>query len=463
MDPVDKVYMITGGVADGNVLDLANFPHAATALQRVAGIFLDYHKLLDYGLTGLYQLINEKQAEHPENDPNFYEGMRMALKTVMKTLEWYADQAAGLYAAEADEQRKKDLKEMERICRKLVKEKPESFREAIQLVIIYSLIDGAREWGRMDDYLALYYTNDLKNGILDEEEAIRLLTSFWQLMIVKEQVTDDRVIIGGLGRKYPKEADELAMVIMEVSRRVRDIVPQLTLRMYEGMNSKLYEKAMDVIGEGVTYPMLYQDENIIPGVMKVFGISYEEAQGGMEPGKSVAILGSGPIGLSVLLAAKAYGASDIFMTDMVENRLAKAKEMGATRVINIKEEDYTEVIKRETNQRGVDIVIDTTGHESTYRTFHKAAIRGGSIVLVGIGPGEYYDINLAYIRDNEMKLVGIFRFANTSRRMIDLIRTGRVDISKLVSHHMPLEKVNEAFELVRSKADGVIKVVVDMD
>lgn len=284
MDPTDKVYMITGGVTDGTVLDLANFPHAATALQRVAGIFLDYHKLLEYGLSGLYELINEKQKEHPQNDPNFYEGMRMGLKTIMKTLVWYADQAAELYGMEQDELRKKDLKEMERICRKLVTEKPETFREAIQLVIIYNMVDGAREWGRMDDYLALYYKHDLETGELDEEEAIRLLTSFWQLMIVKEQVTDDRVIIGGLGRKHPEEADELALVIMEVSRRVKDIVPQLTLRMYKGMNPKLYEKALDCIGEGTTYPMLYQDENIIPGVMNVFGIDYEAALGWMPLG-----------------------------------------------------------------------------------------------------------------------------------------------------------------------------------
>lgn len=284
MDPIDKVYMVTGGVTDGKVLDLANYPHAATALQRVAGIFLDYHKLLDYGLQGLSELIDEKEKEHPENDPNFYEGMRMALKTIMKTLNWYADEAAALYEKEMDWRRKEDLKEMERICRKLVFEKPETFREAVQLVIIYTMVDGAREWGRMDDYLAMYYAKDIENGILDEEEAIRLLTSFWQLMIAKEQVTDDRVIIGGLGRKHPKEADELALVIMEVSRRVRDIVPQLTLRMYHGMDERLYKKAMDCIGEGTTYPMLYQDENIIPGVMKVFGISYEDALGWMPLG-----------------------------------------------------------------------------------------------------------------------------------------------------------------------------------
>lgn len=277
MDPVDKVYMVTGGVEDGMVLDLSNFPHAATALQRVAGIFLDYHKLLDYGLAGLYELTRQKQEQHPENDPLFYEGMRISIGTIQRTLLWYADQAHELASTEQDPKRIRDLEEMERINRKLVHEKPETFREAIQLVIIYNMVDGAREWGRMDDYLAMYYKNDIENGILDEEEAIRLLTSFWQLMIVKEQVTDDRVIVGGLGRKHPEEADELALVLMEVSRRVKDIVPQLTLRMYDGMNPKLYEKALEVIGEGCTYPMLYQDENIIPGVMNVFGIDYEKA------------------------------------------------------------------------------------------------------------------------------------------------------------------------------------------
>lgn len=277
MDPTDKIYLITGGVADGSVLDLAHFPHAATALQRVAGIFLDYHKLLDYGLMGLYRLAEEKQRLYPEHDPNFYEGIRMALKIIIKTLDWYADQAQSLAEGEADPARRADLLEMGRICRKLETEKPDTFREAIQLVIIYTIIDGAREWGWMDDYLALYYARDLREGRLDEEEAIRLLTSFWRLMIVKEQVTDDRVIIGGLGRKHPQEADELALVIMEVSRRVRDIVPQLTLRMYHGMDPRLYAKALECIGEGTTYPMLYQDENIIPGVMRVFGIDYEAA------------------------------------------------------------------------------------------------------------------------------------------------------------------------------------------
>lgn len=243
MDPVEKEYLITGGVG----FDPNGQPQAASASSRVAGIFLDYEKLLSYGLAGLMRLISDKQAEHPENDPLFYEGMKIQLGTVIKTLKWYAEEAARLAGEEENEFRRDELLEMERICRKLVTEKPESFREAIQLVIIYTIMDGAREWGRMDDYLALYYKEDMEKGQLDEEEAIRLLSGFWRLMIVKEQITDDRVIIGGLGRKHPKEADVLAMVIMETSRRVKDIVPQLTLRMYHGMKPELYEKALECI------------------------------------------------------------------------------------------------------------------------------------------------------------------------------------------------------------------------
>lgn len=274
MDPLEKEYLVTGSAAE---VDPVGQPHAGTANSRVAGVFLDYEKLLAYGLCGLIELTREKQTQHPENDSNFYEGIRIAVSTVIRTLGWYADEAARLAVAEENAFRADELREIERICRKLMVQRPDSFREAIQLVIIYTIMDGAREWGRMDDYLAPYYVRDLEAGDLDEEEAIRLLTSFWRLMIAKEQITDDRVIIGGLGRKHPEQADRLAMVIMEVSRRVKDIVPQLTLRMYDGMNPKLYEKALDCIGEGTTFPMLYKDENIIPGIMRVFGITYEEA------------------------------------------------------------------------------------------------------------------------------------------------------------------------------------------
>ena len=275
MDPVHREYFLGG--PDYEVKELETKPVAGFAGSRVAGIFLDYEKLLKYGLPGLINLTREKERTAEHKNHEYFEGTRMMLRTIMRTLLWYADMADSLYDSAPTRERQLELRHMAHICRKLTVQKPSNFREAIQLVIIYTIMDGAREWGRMDDYLADYYVNDIEKGILNEDEAIELLKSFWRLMIVKEQVTDDRVIIGGLGRKHPENADKLAMVIMETSRQVKDIVPQLTLRMYDGMDPKLYEKALDCIGEGVTFPMLYKDENIIPGIERVFHISHEEA------------------------------------------------------------------------------------------------------------------------------------------------------------------------------------------
>lgn len=277
MDPMHFEYLMSGGTENFTKALLEIKPVAGAAGSRVAGVYLDYEKLLSYGLPGLIDLTREKERTAKHQNPEFFEGIRRMLGTVMRTLLWYADMADEMVDTAPTQERAMELREMAHICRKLTVQKPSTFRDAIQLVMIYTIMDGAREWGRMDDYLGNYYVHDLEAGILTEEEALALLKSFYRLMIVKEQVTDDRIIIGGLGRKNPENADKLAMLLIETSRQVRDIVPQLTLRMYKGMNPELYVKALECIGEGTTFPMLYQDENIIPGIQKVFHISYEEA------------------------------------------------------------------------------------------------------------------------------------------------------------------------------------------
>ncbi len=254
-------------------------PATVLPSYRIAGLNLDYEKLLRLGLEGLKEETRkyEKCAEYA--NPELFQGMRESLQVVEDVLIWYAGLLDKRTQEEADTEKRAELSEMARICRKLSHSRPESFREAIQLVILYSAIAGAREWGRMDDYLAEFYGHDLDNGVITEERAIAYLTSFWHLIVAKEQITDDRIIIGGKGRKHEKNADRLAMAIMETSRRVKDTVPQLTLRFYEGQDPMLYEKALDCIGEGCTYPMLYSDEVIIPGIQNVFGVSEEEAEG----------------------------------------------------------------------------------------------------------------------------------------------------------------------------------------
>jgi len=87
-----------------------------------------------------------------------------------------------------------------------------------------------------------------------------------------------RVIIGGRGRKHEKAADRFAMLAMEATRRTAQAEPQLSLRFYEGQDPKLMDKALEVIGEGKLYPMLYNDDVNIPSVEKAFCVSRKEAE-----------------------------------------------------------------------------------------------------------------------------------------------------------------------------------------
>lgn len=254
-------------------------PGAGFALFRIAGVFLDYDKLMHLGLNGLIKEIEFYKAAYSNVDPDLYEGYKRAIMVVVETAHFYTNLVAKMAKEETRPARKKELEEMAAVLRKISTDKPETFREAIQLAYLYSAICGAREYGRMDVYLGDFYARDLKAGRITEEEAIHLLESLWRIIIAREHVTDDRIILGGVDRRNERNADMFAMIAMEASRRVRDIVPQLTLRCYSGMNPKVYQKALDTLGEGTTFPILYNDDVNIPAVMNSFGISEEEAQG----------------------------------------------------------------------------------------------------------------------------------------------------------------------------------------
>ena len=112
----------------------------------------------------------------------------------------------------------------------------------------------------------------------DEEGAIEYLMSLYRHFVRLNKVHDTRVIIGGKGRRNEKNADQLAMVIMEVSRRMKEVVPQLTLRYYTGMDERIFDKALEVNAEGCTFPIIYSDDTNIPAVMKGYGVTEEEAE-----------------------------------------------------------------------------------------------------------------------------------------------------------------------------------------
>ncbi len=179
-------------------------------------------------------------------------------------------------------------------------------------------------------------------------------------------------------------------------------------------------------------------------------------------GKKIAIMGCGPIALTILLACRAYGCTDIYMTDIVDYRLEKALELGATNAINSAKTDAVKEIISLTNGCGVDVVFDATGHDAVYRMITDIVVRGGYIVLVGMGPKEYSEINIAAIRDNEISLVGVFRYDNVYKQAIDMIAKGIIDMKQIISHNAALDNIEKAIVMVHDKDDFVIKTVVNM-
>lgn len=258
--------------------DWMNSSGIAFPLYRLTGGNVDNDKLLRLGIPGLKKEIADYCNSAEPGKKEFYEAALIALNVLIDVAKHYASQAIYLSKETNDEDWKKELITIASTLEAITISKPKTFREAIQLFWLYSLIGDIRNHGRMDAYLGDFLANDINAGIITREEGLRLLQSLWKLMALRNTVVHSRVIIGGRGRLNVKNADEFALVAMEASRTVHEIEPQLSLRLYSGMDERLYEKALDVIGEGRTYPILYNDDVNIPSVIKAFDFSEIEAE-----------------------------------------------------------------------------------------------------------------------------------------------------------------------------------------
>lgn len=218
----------------------------AFPLYRMGGSTLDYGKLLSLGLDGLAAEL----AETP---------FAQAVPLLQATIDRYGEQTTD-----------------PAICLTLegIRHRaPQTFREAIQLFWLYALHAGTWNYGRLDVVLGPFLKRDLDGGTLTEPEALDLLCSLWRLIHAYSNQYNNRVFIGGKGRPNEVEADGFALLAIEATRRVRLNQPQLSMRFYEGQNPLLWERALDAIGEGCTYPMLYNDDVNVPAVAKAFGVS----------------------------------------------------------------------------------------------------------------------------------------------------------------------------------------------
>jgi len=182
---------------------------------------------------------------------------------------------------------------------------------------------------------------------------------------------------------------------------------------------------------------------------------------GIGLGDSVLITGAGPIGLVTLMAARAAGATTTIITDIQPNRLALARELGATATADVRSEDALVLVRDLTQGRSVDAVIECTGLSRPMLTGLEAAKPGGTVVWVGMTDDTYTIPAVNMIRRG-LSIRGIFRYRNTYPAAIDLIATGRAEVARLITHHFPLNRLPEAMEVALTGRDGAVKVMVEV-
>lgn len=172
---------------------------------------------------------------------------------------------------------------------------------------------------------------------------------------------------------------------------------------------------------------------------------------GIQPGSRVLIAGAGPIGIVTAQVARAFGATDIIVSDLAEARRETALSFGATRVVDPAAGGSADL------DRSVDAFIDASGAAPAVLSGIRAVRPGGRVVLVGMGIDELA-LPISYIQNLELTITGVFRYANTWPAAIALVAAGRVDLDRMVTGRFGLDRVVDALD---STADpATIKSIV---
>lgn len=245
-------------------------PGACWALFRIAGCQLDFPTLLAGGLPGLRARLAASRT--PGADAAFLAGLERTVDILAGTLRSLGEQAR------VDAHGDLELLAMADACDAVAAGRPGTLRQAMQLAWIAACAAGTTNYGRMDDWLGPFLAADLESGRLDEAGAQRLVDDLWRRIAERATVFNGRVSIGGLGRSDPAEADRFAILAIRATRRLRGIEPQLSLRFHPEQDSAVMDEALAALGEGCTYPMLYNDAVNVPAVEQAFSVPRPTAE-----------------------------------------------------------------------------------------------------------------------------------------------------------------------------------------
>lgn len=257
-----------------------------------AHLAVNYERILKDGLRGYEKRAKEYKATLDLTDPEsidkycFYNAVLIVLEAVRNFANRYSVLAKDLAEKEMNQERKIELLEISRICSKVPYEPAETFQEAVQSVWFIQLIlqiesnGHSLSYGRFDQYMYPYYDRDIKNGTIEESEALELLTCLWIKTLTINKVRSQahtlssagspmyqNVTIAGQTTDKKDAVNDLSFLVLKSVAQTRLTQPNLTVRYHKNINKHFLDECIEVMRLGFGMPALNNDKIIIPSFM----------------------------------------------------------------------------------------------------------------------------------------------------------------------------------------------------
>lgn len=179
-------------------------------------------------------------------------------------------------------------------------------------------------------------------------------------------------------------------------------------------------------------------------------------------GRKAFVIGGGPIGNLVAQVLNALGADKVLLSEFSAYRLAAAEKCGI-KAVNAGNTAPQDAISEAFGSDGADVIFECVGRAETVQQTIEIARKGSDIIIVGV-VADPCSVNMGFVQDHELRISGTAMYrVEDYREAIELIRGKRIELSTLITHHVPFRSYAEAYHLVETEKDRVMKIMIDFD
>jgi 2-desacetyl-2-hydroxyethyl bacteriochlorophyllide A dehydrogenase len=201
----------------------------------------------------------------------------------------------------------------------------------------------------------------------------------------------------------------------------------------------------------------YEEAALIePAATAAYGVM----KAGIGLGDSVLVIGDGPIGLLSVQTAVLSGASKVYLVGSWDEKLKLGTTMGADFTLNYRNDKIVEIIHEMTQFKGIDVVIETSGSTKAFNQSLKLLKPGGKIILLSIYSSSEFMAEINSIVSKDAEVIGVLASCNSFKPTIELLAAGKINVLPLITHKYPLSRAADAINMIRTKSDFRIKVLL---